>query len=457
MAEETGNSRLSSANSDFSDVRMPSRSTFNSMSEDERRLYALGYKQEVKRIFSAFTNFGLAASMISILLGIIPLYTYQLTIGGPVVMIWTWIVVGSFTLILVCCLGEICSAYPTMGALYFWAFKLGGSEWGPFWSWVAGWCNLLGQIAGVASGGYAGAQIIGEVIALSRGYGVSSGELICLYGMMLVVAGIVNTFAELMLTALCYISVAWQIAGTLVIVISMLCMAPSLQTASFVFTEFNNSTGFQSVGYIALIGALAAGSTFTGYDTAAHVAEETTHSHNSTPWAMILAVVNALVLGFVLIVGMNFCIQDISSLVVSTDDDGSGPNQAYTILWQQTVGDTGAIAFLFITLVAIECSNCANLTSAARMLYSFSRDGALPFSKVWYNIDPRFGGPVRAIWLCLLISFILGLPGLYSSTVLGALFSLTATGLYASYVIPIGLRVTVARDTFKPAEFNLGE
>ena len=39
---------------------------------------------------------------------------------------------------------------------------------------------------------------------------------------------------------------------------------------------------------------------------------------------------------------------------------------------------------------------------------------------------------------------------------LAALFSLTATGLYTSYIIPIFLRVTVARHTFRPAEFNLG-
>ena len=41
-------------------------------------------------------------------------------------------------------------------------------------------------------------------------------------------------------------------------------------------------------------------------------------------------------------------------------------------------------------------------------------------------------------------------------TVLNALFSLTATGLYASYIIPILLRITVARHSFAAAEWNLG-
>jgi amino acid transporter len=54
---------------------------------------------------------------------------------------------------------------------------------------------------------------------------------------------------------------------------------------------------------------------------------------------------------------------------------------------------------LCITLVAIECSNCANLTSAARMVYAFSRDGALPCSGYWYHIDKERGArsnPFRA-------------------------------------------------------------
>ena len=59
--------------------------------------------------------------------------------------------------------------------------------------------------------------------------------------------------------------------------------------------------------------------------------------------------------------------------------------------------------------------------------------------------------------LLQLVSLLPGIPGLTNPTVLGALFSLTATGLYSSYFIPIFLRVTVGRDSFQPAEFSLGK
>ena len=71
-------------------------------------------------------------------------------------------------------------------------------------------------------------------------------------------------------------------------------------------------------------------------------------------------------------------------------------------------------------------------------------------------MNKELGCPLRAIWVCVVIAFILGLPGLINSSALSALFSLTATGLYSSYLIPILLRITVAKNTFKQAEFNLG-
>ncbi len=55
--------------------------------------------------------------------------------------------------------------------------------------------------------------------------------------------------------------------------------------------------GETSVSYVALIGCLFAASTFTGYDTAAHVAEETTVSHMSTPYGMVFSVINCYILG----------------------------------------------------------------------------------------------------------------------------------------------------------------
>jgi amino acid transporter len=179
-------------------------------------------------------------------------------------MFWSWIVIGCFTIVLVSSLGEICCAYPTMGALYYWAYRLGGDEWGPFASWMAGWLNLLGQIAGVASGGYSGAEVIGDIAQLSTGYVLTPPELLAVFALVLMFAGIINTFAETLLTRLCSISVVWHTLGTILIVALMVQYAPTIQGPTFVITKFNNATPFESSSYVVLIGSLAAASTFTG-------------------------------------------------------------------------------------------------------------------------------------------------------------------------------------------------
>lgn len=439
---------------------MDHRTTNKDDDDDEIRLNKLGYIQELKRIFGVYTNCCLTSSMVSVILGIIPLYPFELRSGGPVVMFWSWVIIGFLSSALVLSLAEISSAFPTMGALYYYAYRLGKEDWGPFASWMTGWCNLLGQIAGLSSGSYSGAMITCDIIYMLSGLRMSKIGIMGLNFVILVIAGIVNSYSEHLLTSMSYVSAFWQLAGVLLIVIWMLAVTPKLNSASFVFLDdgFNNNTGFTSVPLVVLIGSLAASTTFTGYDTAAHIAEETLVSHVSTPYAMVFAVVHAFFLGLVLIVGMNFCIQDISSLLPSlTDDFALQGHEAYTILWQQTVGDNVTILFLFIVLIAIEFSNCANLTSAARMVYSFSRDGALPWSEVWYNVDPYFGSPVRAIWLSIFLAFLIAVPGCWNDEILGALFSLTATGLYSSYIIPVFLRVTISKDTFEAAEFSLGE
>jgi hypothetical protein len=62
----------------------PTNNSSRNKDEDEIRLNKLGYKQEARRIFGVWTNFGLSASMVSVLLGVIPLYGYSLENGGDI-------------------------------------------------------------------------------------------------------------------------------------------------------------------------------------------------------------------------------------------------------------------------------------------------------------------------------------------------------------------------------------
>lgn len=64
-------------------------------------------------------------------------------------------------------------------------------------------------------------------------------------------------------------------AGALIIVISLLvCTRDSPKSAQFVFTDFENHTGWVNSGFVVLLGLLQSQFTLTGYDSAAHMVSE---------------------------------------------------------------------------------------------------------------------------------------------------------------------------------------
>lgn len=335
---------------------------------------------------------------------------------------------------------------------------LGGKQWGGFSAWISAIFNFLGQIAGAASCSYSGAVVISEIITITSGKDVNSVELLGLCASLILFSTIANLFPEYIITMMCYISSFWNFLCITIILIWMLIKAPRLQSASFLFTKYNNEIGIDNITYVILIGSLSAAYTITGFDSVAHIAEEVREAHRVVPLAMIGGSINALVLGFLLIIGMNACIQDFNGLLDSLANAGPGQlTQAYAILWQETVGDGPTILFLLMVALSLLACTCSSLTSASRIFFSLARDNALPFSKFIHHISPNLGTPARAICISALIEFILIIPGTANPIILSALFSLCATGIYTSYTIPILLRITIARETFQPSNFNLGK
>ena len=58
----------------------------------------------------------------------------------------------------------------------------------------------------------------------------------------------------------------------------------------------------------------------------------------------------------------------------------------------------------------------SSVTANSRMIYAFSRDGALPGSQLWHQVNKRTRTPTNAIWLAAGGALILGLPYLWNST-----------------------------------------
>ncbi|MEU3369575.1 amino acid permease [Streptomyces sp. NPDC006660] len=421
----------------------PSHHRAAGVHSDDLVLRELGYTPQLSRRMTGFGNAAISFSVISVLSGCMTLYGFGLTTGGPAVMMWGWVIVGVMVLFVGAGLAEVTSAYPTSGALFFMAHKLGGKKWG----WYTGWLNLLGLLGAIAGIDYGCALFTGALLNLQFGFAPTPRKIILIFCAILLLHAVLNLRGVRLVNLLNGISVWWHLVGVAVIVAALAVVPTHHQSAQFVFTKFVNDTGWSSNLYVVMIGLLLAQYTFSGYDASAHLSEETANAQVAAPRGIMRAITWSWAAGFVLLAGLTFAIQDYAG--TQGTDTGVPPAQIFL----DALGPGGAKALLLIVIVAqLFCGN-AETAAASRMIFAFSRDNALPGSHLWQRVTG--GTPRAAVWLSVGVAAIIALPSLYSPTAYGAVTAINVIGITPAYAIPIFLRVKNRR-RFVPGPWHLG-
>jgi amino acid permease (GABA permease) len=426
------------------------------MMSDVERLHQMGYAQELNRSLSRFSNFAISFTIISILSGCLTLYSFGLQHGGPPTIIWGWVIVGGLVLFAGLSMAEICSAFPTAGGLYYWAAKLAPGKSGPVWSWFTGWFNLLGQVAVTAGITFGCGYSVGAFIQLVSGNAqwTTNPRVVLLTGILLLIQGLLNTFGVNVVALLNKISVWWHLLGVAIIVL-LLFIAPhshSHQSAGFLFGStgwhaFSGLSGFSAPFYVFLLGLLVAQYTFTGYDASAHVTEETHNAAISGPKGIVSSIWVSWIAGFILLVGVSEAIPHFThgfSVTIAGTKYASYGAFSAGVPWANIFEySTGRVLGELLVLVVIGAQffcGVASVTANSRMIYAFSRDGAIPFSEYWHHVSKRSHVPVHSAWFGAVGAFILTLPALKSSVAYAAVTSIAVIGLYVAYLIPVFLR-----------------
>ncbi|KAF2463538.1 amino acid transporter [Lindgomyces ingoldianus] len=422
---------------------------------DEDKLAELGYKQELNRSWSVLHNFGVSFSIISVVTGITTLFQYGLTVGGPGVMSVGWIVVTFMTIFVGLSMAEIVSAIPTSGGPYFWAATLAPKSQAPFWSWMTGWFNLLGQVAVTTGITFGCANLISTLGTVNGSYTPSAARTIGIYAALLVSHGVVNTFGVNILRYLNNTSIVLHSLGVSAIAIAVLAKAPKHQSARFVFAKFNDATGEEgstwgvraSPAYVAVCGILMSQYTITGFDASAHLSEETKKAEWSAPIGVLTSIIVSGIFGFFYLLSLLFSIQDFERTV------GSDFGQPVLQIFVDVFGTNGAIVLMTLIIICVWHCGLFSLTSNSRMMFGFSRDGGLP--AIFHKVDVRFKCPINTVWLAAFLAFLLALPSLGSSVAFAAATSIATIGLYISYGLPILIGLMHPR-LFEKGPFNLG-
>ncbi|CAK9160350.1 unnamed protein product [Ilex paraguariensis] len=438
------------------------------MDSAEKRLNELGYKQELRREMTFFKTLAITFSSMAVFTGT-PLYGQSLLYAGPASLIWGWVVVTFFTWFVGIAMAEICSSFPTTGSLYFWAAHLAGPRWGPFASWCCAWLETIGLISGISAQSYSGAQALQVIILLSTGTNKGGGYFaprsvfLCMYVFLIFVWAVLNSFALKVIAYLNIISIWWQILGGMVVIIMLPLVARPTQPASYVFTHFEMSpeeTGISSKPYAVIMSVLLSNYCLYGYDTAAHLTEETKGADRTGPTAILSSIGIITVFGWAYNLALTFSIRDPSYLY-DVNNETAGALVPAQIIYDAFHGryhnSTGAIVFLCIIWGSFFFCGLSVTTSAARVVYALSRDKGIPFSPIWRRLHPIHKVPVNAVWLCATISTVLGLPILKLNVIFNAIISISTVGWVGGYAVPIFARLVMAEKNFKPGPFYLGK
>lgn len=431
------------------------------MNADEKRLAELGYSQELSRTWSSFSNFAISFSIISILAGCFTTFGQAWNNGGPIAIAWGWPIISIFILIIGFTMSELVSAYPTSGGIYWWASKMGGPAAGFF----TGWLNLIGLLAVTASVAYGCATFLDLTLGtLSSGWAddYSLQRVFLLFVIILAVAALLNIFSGHLLAVVNNISVWWHVAGVTAVVLILAIVPKTHMAIGEVFGGKVNNSGYADAAtngstfwFLVLpLGFLLTQYTITGFDASAHLSEETQGASEGAAKGIWRSIFYSAVGGWILLLAFLFAVQDKDAVTAG----GGGVD----LIFGQALGQGWHVTVLAISVAGQFFCTIACLTSASRMTFAFSRDGAIPGSKIWSKVTSA-RVPANAVIFVAVIGAIITLPALIKVDINGAavpiafyaVVSVAVIGLYLAFLIPIWLRWKMG-DEFKPGSWTLG-
>jgi amino acid transporter len=432
------------------------------VTSDEQRLAELGYKQELRRGWSSFANFAISFSIISVLAGCFTTYGQAFNNGGPVAISIAWPVISVLILCVAVSMSELASAFPTAGGIYYWASKLGG----PGWGWFTGWFNLVGLVAVVASVDYAAASFLSALCGMynlhfifnfaSTNIKYNAHVVFALFLAILLLHGLINVFSSHLVSLFNGVSVWWHVLGVLVIVVILGAVPAHHASFSYVFGHRANNSGFSGSMYwfyVLPVGFLLTMYTITGYDASAHVSEETHGADQSAPRGVWRSVFYSAVIVWIVLLAITFAVQRSK---VSTISTSSFPAIA---IFQTALSSAAAKAVVLISTVGQLFCGMACVTSASRMTFAFSRDGAVPGHNLWRKLGSN-RTPTWAVGFVIFFAALVTVPAFFPDkagypVAFYAVTSISVIGLYIAYTIPVFLRWRMG-DRFRPGPWTLG-
>ncbi|KAF2085481.1 GABA permease [Saccharata proteae CBS 121410] len=416
---------------------------------EDAALEQFGYKQELKRSFGMVGMIGFSFSIVTCWTALSGVLIVGVESGGPPVIIWGWVGVCAVSLAVAYSMAEMCSAYPVAGGQYSWVAILAPKRWARGLSYVCGWFMVIGILTmGAVNNSIAAEFILGMANLANPEYTIERWHVVLVTYLVCAFATVSNIVLPSFLDRISRGILIWNITSFFIVFITILACNDHKQSASFVFSEFQNTTGFNK-SYTAILGILQSAFGMCCYDAPAHMTEEIVDARKQAPRAIVASVWLGFITGFVFLISLCFCMAGIEETA------GSSTGVPVIAIFYNSTGSVGGSCALasLITVIVLFAANSL-MAEGGRAVYAFARDSGLPFSSLFSKVDQRFHVPVPAILLTAVTQ--IAFNSIYFGTVTGfnTIISIATFGFYFSYAMPLGTSIYAKLSGTKKQDFG---
>ncbi|RDW65969.1 hypothetical protein BP6252_09604 [Coleophoma cylindrospora] len=463
MAGETGIARFTGNNVSISE----SANVDDKPSSTEQDV-GLASQTQTRRLFSFIQLFAFSLTYMAVWEGMCTNMYFALYNGGPNVFIFSSIVVFFGAVAQAASLAEMASMQPIAGAQYHWTYHLAPGGVRRLATWIQGWLTWFGYISLLAGIANVTIILLEATIQLNHEDYTPGGwhTSVLVIALCLLLGGI-NMFTFKLIPWVELVAGVLHIALFVVFVL-VLAVKGTRHNAEFVFLKSTTSSGWNDKFVSWNVGMLTCVWSFTSFDSAIHMAEETRKAKSAVPRAMFWSIFMNGILAFIMVTV-------ILIAMGSVDDALSASSPIVAILLAVTGSKPATTALttgLFI--ISINCT-LACIASVSRLTWAWARDGGLfkyfayvscPYLPVCrtlvdiFQINPKHHVPIRAVALTVFLISALCLLNIGSTSYIafGAITALSSMALYLSYAIAIS-SILYARwscTSLKLGEWNLG-
>jgi amino acid transporter len=405
----------------------------------DEQLNEFGYKQELVRALGKFSSFAASFSGVGISAGVfitLPVIWASSGTGG----IWSWIPSSVGALLVGLIFADLVGRMPIAGYAYQWSSRLANRPIG----WMTGVAGFLGFGIGTAG------TIYGVTPYFLSEFGIDVTTASTIVGGIIMTAVVCTVLivgtklAAMINNVAVFIEFLGGIIAAVVLLIVAVVRHP--HPVSVLFQPAPGTEG-TSYGYAFLLAFLLGAFLYAGWELPADMAEETKDAPNTAARTMLWSIGAVAISGLVMVVAFSYASPDIATTLQS-------PTPALSVFEFQ-FGATAAQIYNTLLLVAFFAVSLLITAGATRLLFSMSRDGLAPGSKIFKKVTARTKTPAAATVAVGLFAIVMfTVPQLYSTDVQGTIFGTASVGYNLVYAAMAGIFLYKLRSGGLPASFG---